>query len=140
MSPVMSRESEARMVKRAKDSLENKQPFFRRDIVESKVSAMFSIPIVPEVLEILNEYQAFSEQHSARVHLAVLRLSGCDLEKRREQINVAKLDFRDVIVPAEDPGIVKLGMSAWYALSDDEKEKLSKEDHTQYMDWILQKE
>lgn len=140
MSQVMSRESEARMVKRAKQVLENKQPYFQRDVVESKVRTLFSIAIVPEVLNILNEYQAFSDQHSARVQLAVLRLSGSDLEKLREQVNLAKLDFRDVIVPAEDPGILRLGMGAWYALSDDEKEKLSNEDHKQYMDWIQRAE
>lgn len=140
MTDVMSRESEARMVKWAKHLKEIKQSFFRRDIVESKVRALFPFPVVAEVLEILNEYQAFSEQHSARVHLAVLKLSDGNLEKLREQVMAAKRDFRDVVNPIEHPGIFRMGVGAWYRLSDDEKEKVSKEDHDHYMAWIQRKD
>jgi len=137
---VMSRESEARMVKWAKDLRERKEPFFRPDVVESKVRIQFPIPLVAKVLEILSEYHAFSDQHSARVRLAVLKLSGGDFKKVRQEIDAAKLDFREVLLPAEEPGILRMRAGAWNELSDDEKEKLSNEDHTQYMDWILQKE
>ena len=136
MSQLMSRESEAKMAERAKRLLEIKKRFFRRDVVESKVGGMFPISIVAEVLQILGEYQAHSESHAARVHLAALKLSDGALEKLRIQINAATQDFRDVINPAENPGIFSMRMGAWAALSDNEKEKLSNEDHDQYLNWI----
>ena len=44
-----------------------------------------------------------------RVHLAVLKLSGGDIEKLERHVEVARTDFRDVVSPAEYPRQDRLG-------------------------------
>ena len=132
--------STARRREHARQLMDRRKLFFRADFVESKARALFPDDTASTVLQILSEYQAPSEVLSAQARLAALKLSNGDLKELRIQIHKAKQDFRDVILPAESPGFLRMAMSEWAALSDDAHEKLANEDHEQYMTWIQQNE
>jgi hypothetical protein len=63
---------------------------------------------VEHVMEILRDYGAEDSQREVdRVRLAILKLANGDLQKLRQQLNVAKCDYRDVLAPAEYPGYLR---------------------------------
>ncbi|MFN7139131.1 MAG: hypothetical protein ACK4UN_07325 [Limisphaerales bacterium] len=76
----------------------------------------------------------FDEQprQSSRVKLAILKLSGGDLNKIREWLSVARSDFRDVLALAEYPGYrFDTG-----DLPDEERQKIIDSDWKQYEAWL----
>jgi hypothetical protein len=67
------------------------------------VRTQFASADRPLVLELLQRYgHAPHEREHDRVYLALLELSQGDVGKLREALNVAKVDYRDVLVWAED--------------------------------------
>lgn len=72
-----------------------------------------------------------------RVHLAILKLSEGSIERLRAFTDLAKHDFRDVIAPAEYPGMCQLGLTAAARLPPDEKQRLLDDDWKQYCDWLV---
>jgi hypothetical protein len=89
-----------------------------------------------QVLRLLGEYSEGSETGSARVHLAILKLSGGTVAGVMEQLAVAKCDFRDVISPAEYPEFWRIGFDGADALTQDERESLKARDRQQYDAWL----
>ena len=85
-----------------------------------------------EILEILNEYDS-SEHH--RVHLAALKLSKGSVKELRELIELAHVDYRDVISPAEYPNRSR-HFSGYYQKSDEERRKIKEQDQVQYDEWL----
>jgi hypothetical protein len=77
----------------------------RADVV-SAVKAAFEDRHVLEVLRALDAYGVDPhEREPARVQLAILKLSGNDVEKVRYYAAVAKTDYRDVLLWAETPDL-----------------------------------
>jgi hypothetical protein len=75
----------------------------RNDVVTS-VQAHFAENKWAQVLELLDGYGVEPyERERERVQLAILNLSLGDEEKLRENIAVAKQDYRDVLLWAEYP-------------------------------------
>lgn len=70
--------------------------------VESAVRAQFSPKVQSKVLEILDLFETeHGEGARCRVHLAILKLSGGDVEKLLHFTEAAIADFRDVLLWAE---------------------------------------
>jgi hypothetical protein len=104
--------------------------------VERIVRRDFSAERVGEVVAMLNEYGA-EEWHPEvdRVRLATLKLAASSIEKLRIHINIAKMDFRDVLSDAEYPGYTK----RWFHVDElpaDERERIIDADWKQYQDWL----
>jgi hypothetical protein len=111
-------------------------PTVTRADVERIVRREFSPDRELEILAMLSEYGT-EEWHGEpdRVHLAILKLSGGDLERLRMQVETAKSDYRDVLGPAEYPGYTK-HMFRIDRLSADEQQKIIDADWKQYQDWF----
>jgi hypothetical protein len=129
-------EFEARMKQRGDRELRRKKPFFQRRIVEARAKAMFPNHAPAEILEVLDEYKPGLAELAPRVQLAILKLSDGDFARLRYQLDAAKSDYRDVILPAENPEFVRLPMDSWLAMSEAEKDRLSNRDVQQYLDWL----
>jgi hypothetical protein len=68
-----------------------------------------------------------------RVQLAILKLSGGDVEKLREQVRIAKEDYRDVLAYAEYPLEME---SDTEKMSPGKVEKIRRKDRKQYLEWL----
>jgi hypothetical protein len=75
------------------------------------------------------------EPEAERVRLAVLKLSGPDLERVRTHVRAAKGDYRDVLAWAEYPAQIKA--NSW-RLPEHERERLRVADLAQYAAWLEQ--
>ena len=74
------------------------------------------------------------EREPARVRLAILKLSGADPERVKTYINLAKIDYRDVLALAEYPRQLKLGV----LLDGEEKNAAIEADKMEYDDWLAE--
>lgn len=92
-----------------------------------------------EVLAMLNEYGTEDwQREEERVRAAILKLSGGNMERLRGQVEAAKVDYREVLGPAEYPGYGK----RWFRmdkLSLDEQQKIIDADWKQYQEWFLKR-
>ncbi len=86
------------------------------------------------IMDILNEYSSTEERF--RVYSAALKLSEGHIDKLREWIERANIDFRDVLSPAEYPRFHEIGFCGIERLSKKEINKLKKDDWKQYRDWF----
>lgn len=116
--------------------LASKKPFFRREIVVAKVHSLFPGHLPEKILQLLDEYKPRFAETAPRVQLAILKLSNGDLNLLRHHLDAAKRDYRDVILPAENPEFLRVGIADWIALSEDEKERITDSDVHQYLEWI----
>ena len=71
-----------------------------------------------------------------RVHLAILKLAGGDPERLLEHLQVAAIDFRDVLFAAECPRASRLGFTGAAGLTASELDEMRKEDWEEYQDWL----
>jgi hypothetical protein len=69
-----------------------------------------------------------------RIHAAVLKLAGGDIERLRQLSGMAKADFRDVIAPAEYPRYLNASNSA--GLSAPEQRAIFDADWAEYHAWL----
>ena len=125
----------ARSIARGEREFAALRPFFRRDVVQSKVAKMFPNQI-NEVWEILTAYQSEWEDHTCRIYLDALKLSEGSTEALREQIKEAQEDIRPVIVAAESPRVFRPGMEWLDTASEDEQDRASEADINEYLEWI----
>ena len=80
-----------------------------RDEVVAVVQKTFPETSYSRVIELLDAYGVESyERERERVQLAILKLSDGNEEKLREFVAVAKRDYRDVLLWAENPDEAKL--------------------------------
>lgn len=87
------------------------------------------------VMTLLNEcgIEKFGSE-APRVRLACLKLAGGSFEKLRKVIDVAKVDWRDVLASAEYP---EYGRKAWgKKLPESELRQVYEDDWKQYRDWL----
>jgi hypothetical protein len=105
-----------------------------RDLVLKKLRDGFPDPAkAKEALAVLDTYGTESWQSGKdRVHLALLKASGGDIEKLRGYTRGARSDCRDILVAAEYPG-------EWQASSKTppaEMAAIRKRDREQYEAWL----
>lgn len=75
---------------------------YTRDKVIQAVKIVFSNFKSEDVLDLLDLYgKEAHEYEKERVQLAILKISKGDMLKLRENINLAKIDYRDVLMSAE---------------------------------------
>jgi hypothetical protein len=75
------------------------------------------------------------ENEPARVRLAVLKISGGDLDRIRSNVATAKQDYRDILAYAEFPR--QMGQDSW-KLSPAQNRALVAADRREYEDWLLE--
>jgi hypothetical protein len=76
-----------------------------------------------------------SDREPERVHLAILKLAGPDLEAIKRNVGYALTDYRDVLAWAEYPNAIK--NHSWrLADGSPEKIRLNAADRRQYQDWL----
>jgi hypothetical protein len=89
--------------------------------------------VAAEAVIRLDSYQSeSSEQGAHRVQLAILKLSGGDLDQLRQYVEAAKQDFRDVLAGAEYPEEMRVG----FDISPEERRAIQERDRKQYLDWL----
>ena len=74
------------------------------------------------------------EPEALRVRLAALKLAHGSLEELRRHVSLAKLDFRDVIGPAEYPRAMKV--PSLLRLDENERRRIYDADWRQFDDWL----
>jgi hypothetical protein len=87
------------------------------------------------VLAALEAYGREShEREVVRVRLAALRMAKGSLPELRRQVSWAKLDYRDVIGPAEYPKAMKV--RSLLEVDDVERQRIYEADWKEYDEWL----
>lgn len=106
---------------------------YNREMVLAKVAHYFPNHAQEEIMKILDIYgEDSSEKGRARVQLAILKLSGGDLDQVRKNVELANGDFRDVIGWAEYPE----ESSARNPNDLEDIRRRRERDRQQYLDWL----
>jgi hypothetical protein len=91
---------------------------------------------VQQAMAVLSEYGTEDWQREVdRVRLAILKLANGDLQKLRQQMNVAKCDYRDVLAPAEYPDYLRAAPALSLPANADQKGTVTS-DWEQYQAWL----
>ena len=104
--------------------------------IERVVRRDFADTEIDDALAILAEYgpQAWHRE-PARVRLAALKLANGSLEGLRRAVDRAKLDYRDVLAPAEYPKYTEFGLRA-RRLRSRVQQQIFSDDWQQYERWL----
>lgn len=121
--------SDAAKAGRYEDEIE-----YTRELVERKAGDEFPGEDTPRVMTILDQYGVRPhERERERVQLAILKLSGGKLEELQKQVEVAKKDYRDVLLYAEYP----LWAESPLPMEDTKEAKeMDEKNRKQYLDWL----
>ena len=112
---------------------------YNRDLVIAKAKQCFPNEDEGKVMGILDLYGKEShEQELERVQIAILKLSGGDLESLRANVGTAKSDYRDVLAYAEYPE--EMSKDTWKMSDKEEVKRIRERDRQQYVDWLQGKE
>ena len=101
-----------------------------------KLAAMFPDNKIRQAAsEILATYgNEKHERETERVRLAILKISGSDLDRIRRNTTLAKQDYRDTLVAAEYPNQGR----NWQVPNGPAKQKLIEKDRQQYEKWLTE--
>jgi len=95
----------------------------------------FGERLLPKALTILNEYgQQHWNKPSARVQLAILKLSNGDMDKLIETTQTAIADYRDVLSAAEYPRYAR--EIDFKKASEEVKSAVIEDDWNRYREWL----
>ena len=111
-------------------------PHVKREDVLRVVERDFPNMHAKEIINLLDKYKVESLDSQARIQLAILKLSDGNIEKLKKYIELALVDYRDVILPAECPEFCGFGFAGIGKVSDGEKEQIKKNDWEQYKKWL----
>lgn len=136
MQRRIDRESAARGVERADRVLAVLTPLFTRDTVRRIIRREFPQNTETEVFDILKSYNPEDEELSCRIHLDSMKLCEGSLAELQQLVRLANQDFRDIILPAENPSLLNRGVVAYEDSSEDEKDRMTNEDMNDYLTWI----
>ncbi len=101
--------------------------------VERIVKRDYPSECFDEVMRILDQYHSeYSKSGGARIKLAVLKLANGEFAKIQEYVDVAIIDFRDVLSLAEYPAY----NHKTFMLPDAEQESIITKDWKQYQEWL----
>ncbi len=107
---------------------------YNKDLVVAKIKQCFPNEDQAKITAILDLYGRESyEPERERVQIAILKLSKEDLSKLRENVEVAKSDYRDVLAYAEYPE--EMSKDIW-KMGDKEMKGIREKDRQQYLDWL----
>jgi len=120
------------------------QPVALTETVSRKVRSLFPAAQYSDVIHLLEKecarnlplHEDADPQKLERVRLAVVKLSGGNLAEMRNQVDVAKRDWRDVLAIAEEPEAFKIGLVALSKLDAEARAALNARDQKQYDDWL----
>jgi len=104
--------------------------------VLAKLRALFPASERGRVLATLDAYEGDAPEGRARVQLAILKLAEGQADRVPGLVELAALDFRDVVAPAEYPRQLALGFTGLGALPGAERRRVEREDHQQYLAWL----
>jgi hypothetical protein len=108
---------------------------YNRDLVIAKARQCFPNEDPGKIMDILDLYgKEFYARERERVQIAILKLSGGDLENLREYVEMAKSDFRDVLASAEYPE--EMRRDTWKMSDKEEVKRIRERDLQQYIDWL----
>jgi hypothetical protein len=108
---------------------------YNRDLVIAKARQCFPNEDPGKIMDILDLYgKEFYARERERVQIAILKLSGGDLENLREYVEMAKSDFRDVLASAEYPE--EMRRDTWKMSDKEEVKRIRERDRQQYIDWL----
>ena len=89
----------------------------------------------PDAKELWEALQGYVESESARVQLAILKLSEGDPEKLRHYVQAARTDYRDVLAWAEYLEQLRSGKTRFNSTLD-EYEAILERDRRQFEEWL----
>lgn len=120
------------------------QPVELTPVVIAKIRQLFPPAEQEEAIRLLERECArnlpFSEHASPkdleRVRLAVLKLSAGDLAELRRHVELAKVDWREPIVLAEQPEAWAVGLAEYATLDDQSRAAIAERDRSQYAAWL----
>ena len=78
-------------------------------------------------------------QSLEQIRLAVVKLANGNLDDLRRHVQTAKSDWRDVIVAAETPEFMRLGVVDYDRLDEQSRAAVAARDRQQYLDWLESK-
>ena len=108
---------------------------YNRDLVIAKAEQCFPNEDLGKIMDILDLYgKELYARERERVQIAILKLSGGDLENLREYVEMAKSDFRDVLASAEYPE--EMSKDTWKMSDKEEVKRIRERDRQQYIDWL----
>ena len=136
MNRRIDRESEARELERGDRVISVLQPLFTHAVVQKMIRREFPHQRETEVFDILRAYNPEDEELSCRIRLDALKLSEGSLPKLQQLIEVANQDFRDIVLPAENPRLLEMDVDAYADSSEDEKDQIANNDLNDYLTWI----
>jgi hypothetical protein len=106
------------------------------DDVERIVRRDFAPNDVADALAIVAGYGAEShERETDRVRAAALKQARGDLDRLRQQVSLAKMDYRDVLAAAEYPEATRVWL-AMDRMTDAERQAIYGADRRQYDAWF----
>ncbi len=112
-------------------------PSITDDDVQRIVLRDFAAIQVAEVLTVLDEYgEETWHREPARVRIAALKLAAGCLDRLRNQIAIANVDYRDVLTPAEFPKYNSKRVVELDKLPLDEVQRIIDADWEQYQEWL----
>lgn len=106
------------------------------------VHRTFSLDQQPEANRLLEQkcvrfpFTEDTPEGLERNRLAVLKIASGSLDELRKQIEVAKIDWRDVINAAEYPEAISMGLSTYQNLDQETRERVDRRDRKQYLNWL----
>jgi len=107
---------------------------YNRDLVIAKAKQCFPNEDQEKIMGILDLYHGPEKE---RVQIAILKLSGGDLEDLRTEVETAKRDYRDVLAYAEFPEEMnQWALSDKEEVSEEEEKRMRERDRQQYIDWL----
>ena len=77
-----------------------------------------------------------SPQDLERIRLAVLKLSAGDLAELRRNVELARVDWRDAILLAEQPEAAAIGLAEYSTFDDESRAAIDERDRRQYVAWL----
>jgi|SRR5215813_717055 len=108
---------------------------YNRDLVIAKAKQCFPNEDQGKIMDILDLYgKEFYARERERVQIAILKLSGGDLQNLCEYVEIARRDFRDVLSSAEYPEETR--KRAWNMSDKEEVKRIRERDRQQYIDWL----
>jgi hypothetical protein len=120
------------------------EPVELTELVHRKVCQLFSEEEQPETILLLEKqcgrglpfYESAGPRDLERVRLAVLKLSDGNLSELRKQVDLAKRDWRDVLVFAEQPEAFEMGFVDYSHLAPAKRAEIDARDRQQYDSWL----
>jgi hypothetical protein len=110
-------------------------PDVTRDDVQRVVRRDFQKEQIGEVVAALDKYD-MGGRPSPRVQLAALKLANGSLQELRACLELARRDYRDVLVPAEYPESSRIGFRVLQKMSIKEHNRVIEGDWRQYEEWL----